>query len=206
MTDMTKEKLLSEMCVLYWLYDTKPDFTDTEENPLPPNSTEKLVLDVYDSLKKEALAKYPWRCAMRYVEIKPKEPEEYKDKKFKYTAKVPEDFLKEDGFWFDSERTRPAKNLVEVVGSEIRTNLESFTMGYISKNVQENEMDSWLISYLKAYIAFKAADVAGLSTDRINYLANVAESEFWTQSNIDYKMTNDKDEEIQDSLNQFLVY
>lgn len=201
---MTKEQLLSEMCLLYWLYDTKPDFTDTEEKPLLDNSTEKLVLDVYESLKKDVLARYPWRSAIRYVDVKAEIAETPNDPRFKYTAKVPENFVKENGFWYDSNRTNLAKNQMEVVGKEIRSNLESFTMGYVA-NVSEEELDPWVIRYLEAYIAYKAADIGGLSTDRINALSVISENEFWVQSNIDYKMTQNKGEEIQDSLNQFVI-
>lgn len=202
---MTKQELLSEMCLLYWEYDTKPDFSDNVIKSMPENSPEKLLLTVYDSLKKEVLASYPWRCAIKYVDIVPTEPLENKDTRYKYSAPVPEDFLKEDGFWCDSERRMIAKNAVEIVGREARTNLDKFTMSYISADIDENNMDPWLISYLKVYVAYKAADIGGLSADRINYLATIVNNEFWTQSNIDYKMATNRGEELNDTLNQFVI-
>lgn len=198
-----KKQLLEDMCVLYWEYDVKPDFSNTDN--FEPNSPESLLLGVYDSLKNDAISSYSWRSAIKYVTIKPQVPENSTDGKYKYQASVPDDFLKEDGFWHDKERGMPAKKQVDIIGRVAKTNLQEFTMGYLVKNIPEDELDSWVIEYLKIYIAANAADIAGLSLDRKNYLLQQAEISFIKNSNIDYKMSTHMDEEINQTLNQFVI-
>lgn len=198
-----KKQLLEDMCVLYWEYDVKPDFSDTDN--FEPNSPEALLLGVYDSLKNEVIASYPWRSAIKYITIKPEMPQNSTDGKYKYQASVPDDFLKEEGFWYDSERWRPAKKQVDIIGRTAKTNLQEFTMSYQAKDIPEDELDSWVIEHLKVYIAAKAADIAGLSLDRKNNLLQLSELSFQTNSNIDYKMSTQMDEEINQTLNQFVI-
>lgn len=200
--DATKAKLLADMCVLYWEYDTKPDFTD--EN-LADNSPEKLVLGVYESLKQEVLQSYPWRSAIKYTTLTTSVPNPIPDKKYGRSVAVPTDFLKEDGFWYDETRHMAITQGIEVVGKTVRTNLESFTMGYISKDTLESNMDTWLISYLQVYIAAKAADIGGLSADRKNLLLQQADNDFWNYSNTDWKMAHKDNDSLNDSINQFVI-
>lgn len=199
--DATKAKLLAEMCVLYWEYDTKPDFTGT----LQSNSPEKLVLDVYDSLKQEVLESYPWRSAIKYVTLTTSEPNPSTDGKYSRSVAVPTDFLKEDGFWYDEKRNTTITDGIEVVGKTIKTNLEKFTMSYVSKDTLESNMDSWLISYLQIYIAAKAADIGGLSADRKSLLLQQADNDFWNYSNTDWKMSHKDNDALTDSINQFVI-
>ena len=199
--DATKAKLLAEMCVLYWEYDTKPDFTGT----LQANSPEQLVLDVYDSLKQEVLESYPWRSAIKYVTLTTSVPNPSTDGKYSRSVAVPTDFLKEDGFWYDENRNTTITDGIEVVGKTIKTNLEKFTMSYVSKDTLESNMDSWLISYLQVYIAAKAADIGGLSADRKSLLLQQADNDFWNYSNTDWKMSHKDNDALTDSINQFVI-
>lgn len=200
--DATKAKLLADMCVLYWEYDTKPDFTD--EN-LEENSPEKLLLGVYDSLKQEVLQSYPWRSAIKYVTLTTAETLGNPDKKYSRTVSVPTDFLKEDAFWYNEKRNVPIIDGIEIVGKTAKTNLESFTMSYISKDTLESNMDSWLISYLQVYIAAKAADIGGLSAERKNLLLQQADNDFWNYSNTDWKMAHKDNDALNESINQFVI-
>lgn len=199
--DTAKAKLLADMCVLYWEYDTKPDFTGT----LQSNSPEQLVLDVYDSLKQEVLESYPWRSAIKYVTLTTSEPNPSTDKKYSRSVSVPTDFLKEDGFWYDENRNTTVTDGIEVVGKTIKTNLEKFTMSYVSKDTLESNMDSWLVSYLQIYIAAKAADIGGLSADRKTLLLQQADNDFWNYSNTDWKMSHKDNDALTDSINQFVI-
>ena len=199
--DATKAKLLAEMCVLYWEYDTKPDFTGT----LQANSPEQLVLDVYDSLKQEVLESYPWRSAIKYVTLTTSVPNPSTDGKYSRAVAVPTDFLKEDVFWYDENRNTTITDGIEVVGKTIKTNLEKFTMSYVSKDTLESNMDSWLISYLQIYIAAKAADIGGLSADRKSLLLQQADNDFWNYSNTDWKMSHKDNDALTDSINQFVI-
>lgn len=199
--DTAKAKLLAEMCVLYWEYDTKPDFTGT----LEPNSPEQLVLGVYDSLKQEVLQSYPWRSAIKYVTLTTSEPNPNTDAKYSRAVTVPTDFLKEDAFWYDEKRSVPITDGIEIVGKTAKTNLEKFTMSYISKDTAESNMDSWLISYLQIYIAAKAADIGGMSADRKALLLQQADSDFWNYSNTDWKMAHKDNDALNESINQFVI-
>lgn len=199
--DTAKAKLLAEMCVLYWEYDTKPDFTGT----LEPNSPEQLVLDVYDSLKQEVLQSYPWRSAIKYVTLTTSEPLTNTDPKYSRTVSVPSDFLKEDAFWYDEKRSTPITDGIDIIGKTAKTNLEKFTMSYISKDIAESNMDSWLISYLQIYIAAKAADIGGLSADRKSLLLQQADADFWNYSNTDWKMSHKDNDALNESINQFVI-
>lgn len=199
--DTAKAKLLADMCVLYWEYDTKPDFTGT----LQSNSPEQLVLDVYDTLKQEVLQSYPWRSAIKYVTLTTSEPNPNTDAKYSRTVTVPTDFLKEDAFWYDEKRSVTITDGIEIVGKTAKTNLEEFTMSYISKDIAESNMDSWLLSYLQIYIAAKAADIGGLSADRKALLLQQADADFWNYSNTDWKMSHKDNDALTESINQFVI-
>lgn len=198
-----KKQLLEDLFVLYWLYDVRPDFSDTDN--FDANSPEALLLGVYDGLKNEVLASYPWRSAMKYITMTPTAPQDSTDGKYQYEVAVPDDFLKEDGFWFDSARTRPAKQMVDIIGRKAKTNLKEFTMGYIAKDVPETDLDSWVLDYIKIYVAANAADIGGLALDRKQALLQQAEIDFIKHSNTDYKMSIHQDAEINQTLDQFVI-
>jgi len=199
--DTAKAKLLADMCVLYWEYDTKPDFTGT----LEPNSPEQLVLNVYDTLKQEVLQSYPWRSAIKYVTLTTSEPLTNTDPKYSRTAALPSDFLKEDAFWYDEKRNTTITEGIDIIGKTAKTNLERFTMSYISKDTLESNMDPWLISYLQIYIAAKAADIGGLSAERKSLLLQQADADFWNYSNTDWKMSHKENDALTESINQFVI-
>ena len=148
---------------------------------------------------------YPWRSAIKYVTLTTSVPNPSTDGKYSRAVSVPTDFLKEDGFWYDENRNTPITDGIEVVGKTIKTNLETFTMSYISKDTLESNMDSWLISYLQIYIAAKAADIGGLSADRKSLLLQQADNDFWNYSNTDWKMSHKDNDALTDSINQFVI-
>lgn len=201
--DAVKAKLLADLCIQYWEYDTKPDFSDPDA--LEANSPEKLLFDIYDSLKEEVLESYPWRSVIKFTTLTTTTPSALVDDKYSRSVNMPLDFLKEDAFWYDSKRNNPLLDGVEIVGKIAKTNLEKFTMSYISKDVVESNMDSWLISYLKIYIAANAADISGLSAERKAQLLQQADNDFWSCSNTDWKMANKHNDALEASINEFVI-
>lgn len=200
---LTKRELLKQLMLLYWQYDTEPQFAGTEDVPtaVVANSPEDLLLKVYDQLKKRALASYDWRSTIRYVSITPTEPEGGTgDTRYKYSASVPTDFLKVVGYWADAERHVPAHNCVDTVGRTMRTNMQSFVLGYVA-NVKETEFDSWLDDYLMIFIAAEASNIGGVSNDWKNFLMTKAQNDWFDLTNKDYEMA--QRDEVSASIHQF---
>lgn len=193
---MDRDTLLTEMFLEYWLWDIKPDF----ENP-PANSPEEFILSLYQGKKEDALSAYPWRSATRYAQLELKVPEQSADGRYKYEANVPEDFLIAIGFWRDKERRMDCMNSVDIVGKKARTNETSITMGYTKKDVDEDELDPWVIEYIKLVLAADLADIGGVPIDRKNYLLQRKDVELIKLGNKDYEMAH-KDE-ISSSIHQF---
>lgn len=193
---MNRNTLLREMFLEYWQWDVEPEF----ENPTP-NSPESFVLSMYDSKKEEALAAYPWRSATRYTQLNLKEPEQSSDGRYKYEATLPEDFILAVGFWQDKTRHYDCMNAVDIVGKKARTNMRTITLGYIKKDVDEDDLDPWVLDYIKIKIAADLSDIGGQSIDRKNYLLQQAEVNLIKCGNKDYEMAH-KDE-ISSSIHQF---
>lgn len=206
---LTKRELLKQLMLLYWEYDTEPEFNgqdSTEANPVAsiPNSPEDLLLKVYEQLKRRALASYNWRSTIRYVQITPTEPEGGTgDTRYKYSAPVPNDFIKVVGYWADADRVIPAHNSVDTVGTTMRTNMQSFVLGYVA-NVAETNFDSWLDDYLMIFIAAEASDIGGVSNDRKNFLMQKAQNDWFDLTNKDYEMAHH--DEVSASIHQFQIY
>jgi hypothetical protein len=196
----SKKDILTNICLLYWLYDEVPDLSATSTD-----DTVKRLLKVYDSLKSDALSKYPWRSAIKYVELTPTEPTTSADGRYTYTVDLPTDFLKEEGFWENWDRTTPCPQSVEIVGRTAKTNLTKFTLGYISSDIQEENLDSWVCKWLEIYIASEASRLAGVPVDQINYLMQKQEIDFMKLSNTDWRNAHHDDDNTA-TLGQFLDY
>lgn len=196
-----KKELLETMFILYWQYDVVPTFGGTDDNPTAsdPNSVEGLVLKVYDHLKQGALSAYQWRSTIKYVDLTLTAPAP-EDERYNYTASAPVDFLVMQGFWKDPERQRPCHNEVDMVGTEIRSDLEEVTMAYIADTI-ETSLDRWVIDWIMIYIAAEAADIAGISDERKDFLISKRRADFFELSNKDYEMAH-KDE-VSNSKFQF---
>lgn len=204
----SKKQLLTSMFLLYWQYDTLPDFIEDEQTgevtTSEENSVEALVLEVYEDLKQSALAAYPWRSTIKYETLTLSAPlNGTGDEKYSYSAEVPDDFLVMNGFWKDTERNNQCHNEVEMVGRNVRSNLTSVTMSYIS-DTDEEDLDMWVIDWIKIYIAAEAADIGGQSADRKQLLMQKKLTDFTELSNKDYEMAHKED--ISDSTKQFLIY
>lgn len=191
-----KKELLNQIFLLYWKWDTKPDWDNIQEN-----SPEDLLLEVYEGLKQGALSKYPWRCLKKYSTQQGEENPDAIDKKFKYESTLPEDFLFSTGYWIDSKRLTGMQNGVQIVGKKAKSNTKTFLMEYISKNVDESEMDPWLIDYIALYVAMEASDIGGCSAETKNFLIQKEAIEFVKFCNKDYEM--DHKEEVSSSIHQF---
>lgn len=160
-----KIKVLKNVFMLYWKWDTMPELEDPAEN-----SPEYLLLELYDDLKAKAFSNYPFRSTIKYTEITCTEPETNDDPRYKYRGATPEDFLKSFGFWLDRERFRSIHNDLEVTGNEIKSPYEKITLGYISKSIDEDKLDQWVLDYLAVFIASEASDIGGCSDQTKQYL------------------------------------
>lgn len=201
----TKKDLLKQLMLLYWEYDTEPEFGGTDDNPTATvrNSPEDLLLKVYSQLKKRALASYDWRSAIKYTIVTPTAPSGGTgDPRYKYSATVPNDFLKVVGYWADENRQAPAHNAVDTRGRTMRTNLNKFVLEYVA-DVSETELDPWLIDYLMIFIAAEASDIGGISNDRKNFLLSKAQNDWITLTNKDYDMAHH--DEVSSSIHQFEI-
>lgn len=202
----TKKDLLKQLMLLYWEYDTEPEFTGTDDAPTAAvtNSPEDLLLKVYGQLKKRALASYDWRSATKYTIVTPTEPVDGTgDPRYKYSASVPADFLKVVGYWADENRQVPAHNCVDTRGTTMRTNLNKFVLEYVA-DVSEKNLDPWVIDYLMIFIAAEASDIGGISNDRKNFLLTKAQNDWITLTNKDYDMAHH--DEVSSSIHQFEIY
>lgn len=201
---MTKQELLQQMFLEYWQYNVNPIIPDdTTGLPLPPaNSPEAFVLQMYDAKKAIALAKYPWRSATKYVTLTTTDSVD--DGRYKYWAALPDNFVLATGFWQDKERLRDAQNAVDIVGKQARTNLTTFTLGYIDKDIPEDDLDPWVCEWIKIFIASELADIAGQTPDRKNFLMQKAAQDLIICGNKDYEMA--QKDEVSSSIHQFEWY
>jgi len=194
----SKNDILMNVCLIHWLYPTVPDL-----NATTTDDTIKRLLKVYDTFKSAALSKYPWRCAIKYVEITTSTPTTSIDGRYKYTAELPPDFLKEEGFWEDWARTSKCPQSIEIVGKTAKTNLTKFTLAYISSDIAEEDLDNWVADWLEIYIAAEGAKLAAIPDDQAIALANKRELDFVELSNKDWRNAHHEDDN-QDTLAQFL--
>lgn len=196
---MDKKSVLRDMFLRYWQWDVEPEL----DNP-PKNSPEYFVLSMYDDEKQAALCRYPWRSAVRYAQLELSKPERPADGRYRYEADLPEDFGLAVGFWQDSQRRMDCHNAVDIVGKKARTNLNTITLGYIKKDVEEDELDPWVIDYLEIFIASDLSDIGGQSPDRKNYLNQKAETDLIACGNKDYEMS--QKDEVSSTTHQFEWY
>lgn len=193
---MTENELLTEMFLKYWQWDIVPTLT----NP-PANSPEYFVKSLYENLKANALARYPWRSATVYTTITPSVPEVSSDGRYKYEAAIPDNFVLATGFWRDRQRLHPAHNEVDIVGKVARTNLPEFTMSYINYKTDEKDLDPWVCDYIQIFIAAELSDIGGQTPERKQFLDNLAETMLIKCGNKDFEMSHH--DPISNSLNQF---
>lgn len=194
----SKNDILTNIFLIYWLYDVVPDLKTTSTD-----DTVKRVLKVYDSFKSAALSKYPWRSAIKYKEITTSTPTTSTDGRYLYTATLPDDFLKEEGFWQDWARTLSCPQAIEIVGKTAKTNLTKFTLAYISSDIAEEDLDNWVCDWLEIYIAAEGAKLAAMPDDQVISLANKRELDFVELSNKDWRNAHHEDDN-QNTLGQFL--
>lgn len=191
-----KVQILNKIFMIYWEWDTLPELENPEDN-----SPEYLLLQLYDDLKAEALSQYNFRSSIKYVNLECEEPDTNDDERYKYRAAVPEDFLKATGFWEDATRSCPIHNSVDIHNFIAKTNCPTFTMAYVSKTIEEDKLDQWVIDYLSIYIASKASDIGGCSAEKKQYLMQEAILQRNLCANRDMEMAHQDD---MASLNQFL--
>lgn len=191
-----KKKVLDKIFMIYWKWDTLPDYENTIED-----SPEYLLLEMYDDLKAEALSQYNFRSTIKYVSLTGTEPDTNDDKRYKYRANVPEDYLKAVGFWDNEERTCPIHNSIDIQNFIAKSNQEKFTMAYVSKTASEDILDQWVLDFMAIYIAYKAADIGGCSNETKQYLMQEAMLQRNLCANRDMEMAHQDD---MSSLNQFL--
>lgn len=201
---ISKKDILNDVFLLHWEWDTKPEFGGTDDNPTSTDeeSTEYLLLEMYDRFKKKALSKYNWRSVIRYATITCTEPETNTDPRYKYNGDVPADFIKLVGLWSDEERLIDARTRASVVGSTIFSHLEEITIGYVA-NVSETEFDTWLSDYMIAFIASEGAALAGVSDNKRAELINLEQNQWFMCSNIDYEM--EQKDIVSPTIEQFLI-
>lgn len=201
---LTKEEILRDVFLLHWEWDTAPEITEVGGvlTADVAGSTEDLILQMYPRFKKDALAKYNWRSAIKYETLECTEPVTNTDPRYKYTAELPEDFIKLIGLWADEERNNDARGQASTVLTTLYSHLEDITIGYIADK-DEEDLDNWVSTYLIAYIASKGATLAGVSNEKRAELIAQEQNEWFTCSNIDYEM--EVKDDVSPSINQFLI-
>ena len=201
---LSKYEILRDVFLLHWDWDTEPEITDVDGvlTADVTGSTEDLILKMYPRFKKDALAKYNWRSAITYTTLECTEPVTNPDPRYKYTASLPEDFIKLIGLWADEERNNDARGRASTVLTTIYSHLEDITIGYIADK-DEEDLDNWVSTYLIAYIAAKGATLAGVSNEKRAELITQEQNEWFTCSNIDYEM--EVKDDVSPSINQFLI-
>ena len=201
---LTKAEILRDVFLLHWEWDTEPEITDVAGVLTADiaGSTEDIILKMYPRFKKDALAKYNWRSAIKYATLECTEPVTNKDPRYKYTATLPEDFIKLVGLWADKERNNDARGKASTVSTTLYSHLEDITIGYMA-DIDEEDLDNWVSTYLIAYIASKGATIAGVSNEKRAELISQEQNEWFTCSNIDYEM--EVKDEVSPSLSQFLI-
>lgn len=194
-TDKALQAIFKSILLKYWEYDVAPDF-----NNIADNDVLDLLNQEYPKVKKKVLGSYPWRSCIKYVTVKATVPEINDDGRYKYRAQVPENFIKEHGYWADSSRSLPLLHENTVQGRTLKTNRESLTMGYIA-DTAESEMDYWVVEYLEIAVAAELADIGGISADRQNFLLQKMPYEEALARNKDFEMT--QKDEISPTVHQF---
>jgi len=202
---MDKQTLLTEMFLEYWQFNVNPVIPDATGLPQPPvNSPEYFVLQFYQDKKDMALAAYPWRSATKYITLTADPTVTPGDGRYAYEITLPDDFILATGFWRDATRRHDAQNSVDIVGPLARTNLKQFTLGYISKTIDESLLDPWVCEWIKIYIAANLADIGGQTPDRKNFLMETAAQDLIRLGNKDYEMA--QKDEVSSSIHQFQWY
>lgn len=201
---ISKKEILNDIFLLHWDWDAKPDFSGTDDEPTADiaGSVEALILEMYPRFKEDALSSYNWRSAIGYKTITCTEPVTNTDPRYKYTAPVPDDFIKLVGLWEDEERYRDARNRASVVGETVFSHLEEITIGYMANKI-ETAFDNWLSTYMIAYIASAGATLAGVSNDKRAELIGLEQNKWFKCSTVDFEMA--QKDEISPSLQQFLI-
>lgn len=189
------QAIFQSVLLKYWEYDIAPDFTNIADND---------VLDLlnkeYPKIKKKVIGSYPWRSCIKYTKIKATIPAVNDDGRYKYRATVPNDFIKEHGYWSDEKRAMPLLRTNTVQGRTLKTNHEYVVMGYIA-DTSESEMDYWLVDYLEIAVAAELSDIGGVSADQKNFLLQKMQYEEAIARNKDYEMT--QKDEISPTVHQF---
>lgn len=193
---MDKKHIIRDMFLKYWQWNVEPEL----DNP-PANSPEYFVLSLYDNMKENALAAYPWRSATVYESFEMCECCCSGDKRYKYETCLPDDFIIATGFWEDPERLKPRQNEVDIVGKIARTNLKRFTLGYISKDVDEESLDAWVCDFIEIFIASELSDLGGQTPDRKQYFNQLVQELLIKCGNKDYEMA--QKDPISSSIFQF---
>lgn len=193
---MDKKHLLRDMFLKYWQWNVDPVL----DNP-PVNSPEYFVLSMFDNLKENALAAYPWRCAIKYKTYNLENTTSCEDRRYKHESFVPDDFIIAVGFWEDAERRQPRQNSVDIVGRMLRTNLKTLTMAYVSKDVEVEEMDPWVCDFIEIFIASELSDLGGQTPDRKQYFNQLLQEMLIKCGNKDYEMA--QKDPISSSIFQF---
>lgn len=188
----TKTEILNELFIKSWEWDTVPNFDEPEEN-----SIEAMVLTLYDHEKEVMLASYPWRRAIKYVTVEC--VPSTLDGRYEYQALLPEDFIKEYGFWADNKRGIKLFDGCTVTGNLLLSKRSKLTLGYIA-DVPEEDFDIWTSEYFVAFLAAELARVGGQSIDREKALKEDEAIAFVRAKNRDYEMT---EKEVNPSLHQF---
>ena len=199
-TNANMISLLKKVFLQYWKWDSVPSFT-TPSWTVEDNSPEDLLMQLYPDLKSEVVREYPWRCCQKYAKITPTTPTSNDDKRYAKRGTVPNDFLIANGFWLDEERRIRIPNSVDIIGTTIKTNLDSFTMQYTSNAIAETNMDVWLLDYMATYIACEASDIGGCNADTKNFLLQKKDIDYLTATNKDYQMAHQ--EEMSDTIHQY---
>lgn len=193
---MDRKDLLREMFLKYWQWNVEPEL----DNP-PKNSPEYFVLSMYDNMKEAALAVYPWRSAIKYRTYELDENCCSSDGRYKYEVCLPDDFILATGFWEDKERRISRQNSVDVVGRYARTNLKNVTIAYVSKDVEEDYLDSWVCDFIQIFIASELSDIGGQTPDRKQYFAQMVQEMLVKCGNKDYEMQ--QKDPVSSSIYQF---
>lgn len=200
---MTRDELLRIMFLTYWKYPVQPTFRNADGTDKNDNSVEALVLSVYESCKEQALMAYPWRSAQKYVYLDNPQPNNTGDGKYRYTFKLPDDFLCANGFWRDKKRSQPIQNAVDIVGNIAKTDKSAFLLQYTSKKKnEESSLDPWVIEWIQLYIAATQADIGGVDPETKNFLIQKKEYDLPTLKNKDFEMSHH--DELLGNEDQFL--
>jgi hypothetical protein len=195
--ETNKKAILDEIFLVYWKWDTTPDY----DNP-PANSPESFVLELFETMKDKALSNYPFRCARKYARQEGSEIEsDDTNRKYKYKSTLPTDFMYATGFWSDEKRTNGIQNDVDIIGRVARSNVKDFTMEYIASGLECSVLDAWVKDYIAIFIASELSDIGGCTVEAKNYLMQLSDMTKISAGNKDYEMAHH--DEISSSIHQF---